>query len=60
MRSNPSPSSWITGGWKSWPNFDHTITNAYTKSLNNLIRVMNRLGRGHNFEALWAKILLAE
>lgn len=40
--------------------FDHPITNAYTESLNNLIRVMNRLGRGYSFEALRAKILFAE
>lgn len=37
--------------------FDHKITNAYTESLNNLIKVMNRLGRGYSFEALRAKIL---
>lgn len=40
--------------------FDHRVTNAYTESLNNLIRVMNRLGRGYSFEALRAKILFAE
>jgi transposase len=40
--------------------FEHPITNAYTESLNNLIRVMNRLGRGYSFEALRAKILFAE
>lgn len=40
--------------------FDHPVTNAYTESLNNLIRVMNRLGRGYSFEALRAKILFAE
>lgn len=40
--------------------FDHKITNAYTESLNNLIRVMNRLGRGYSFEALRAKILFTE
>lgn len=40
--------------------FQHPITNAYTESLNNLIRVMNRLGRGYSFEALRAKILFAE
>jgi transposase len=38
--------------------FDHPVTNAYTESLNNLGRVMNRLGRGYSFEALRAKILL--
>ena len=37
--------------------FDHKITNAYTESLNGLIKVMNRLGRGYSFEALRAKIL---
>lgn len=40
--------------------FDHRITNAYTESLNSLIRVMNRIGRGYSFEALRAKILFTE
>ncbi len=40
--------------------FDHPITNAYTESLNSLIRVMNRLGRGYSFEALRARILFIE
>ncbi|MDL5041920.1 ISL3 family transposase [Heyndrickxia coagulans] len=40
--------------------FDHRITNAYTESLNNLIRVINRVGRGYSFEALRAKILFTE
>ena len=40
--------------------FKHPVTNAYTESLNNLIRVMNRLGRGYSFEALRAKILFSE
>jgi transposase len=31
--------------------FEHPVTNAYTESLNSLIRVMNRLGRGYSFEA---------
>ena len=39
---------------------DHPVTNAYTESLNSLIRVMNRLGRGYSFEALRAKILFTE
>ncbi|MBN2866764.1 MAG: transposase, partial [Thiotrichales bacterium] len=38
----------------------HRITNAYTESLNSLIRVMDRLGRGYSFEALRAKILFSE
>lgn len=37
--------------------FDHPLTNAYTESLNNLIRSANRIGRGYSFEALRAKIL---
>jgi hypothetical protein len=40
--------------------FEHPVTNAYTESLNSLIRVMNRLGRGYSFEALQAKILFTE
>jgi hypothetical protein len=47
--------------WRPWilNYFVHPVTNAYTESLNNLIRVMNRLGRGYSFEALRAKILFA-
>lgn len=40
--------------------FDHPITDAYTESRNQLIRVVNRPGRGYSFEALRAKILFAE
>ena len=40
--------------------FDHRITNAYTESLNNLVRVINRMGRGYSFDALRAKILFTE
>ena len=51
--------------WRNWQPyitayFDHPVTNAYTESLNNLIRVVNRLGRGYSFDALRAKILYAE
>lgn len=51
--------------WTNWmpfilEYFNHPVTNAYTESLNNLIRVMNRLGRGYSFEALRAKILFTE
>jgi transposase len=51
--------------WRNWQPyivsyFDHPITNAYTESLNSLIRVMDRLGRGYSFEALRAKILFTE
>ncbi|WNV06015.1 ISL3 family transposase [Candidatus Methylospira mobilis] len=55
----------LTRAWSNWNlwilgYFDHPVTNAYTESLNSLIRVMNRLGRGYSFEALRAKILFAE
>ena len=55
----------LVRAWDNWAfwilgYFEHPITNAYTESLNNLIRVMNRLGRGYSFEALRAKILFAE
>jgi transposase len=51
--------------WENWTPFilgyfDHPVTNAYTESLNNLIRMTNRLGRGYSFEALRAKMLFAE
>jgi transposase len=39
--------------------FDHPITNAYTESLNNLIRLTNRIGRGYSFAAIRAKLLYA-
>jgi transposase len=39
--------------------FDHPITNAYTESLNNLIRLTNRIGRGYSFSAIRAKLLYA-
>lgn len=55
----------LVRAWDNWTPwilgyFDHPVTNAYTESLNNLIRVMHRLGRGYSFEALRAKILFAE
>ena len=48
--------------WRPWilNYFEHPVTNAYTESLNSLIRVMNRLGRGYSFEALRANILFTE
>jgi transposase len=51
--------------WPNWQNeilayFDYPITNAYTESLNNLIRATDRLGRGYSFEALRAKMLWAK
>ncbi|MFB5676141.1 ISL3 family transposase [Paenibacillus terreus] len=40
--------------------FDHPVTNAYTESMNCLIRLINRLGRGYSFEALRAEILFTD
>jgi transposase len=55
----------LTKAMKGWENeifayFDQRITNAYTESLNSLIRVINRLGRGYSFDVLRAKILFTE
>jgi transposase len=40
--------------------FNVRITNAYTESLNRLIKTMNHIGRGYSFEALRAKILFTQ
>lgn len=55
----------LVTAWTNWHEeiltyFEHRVTNAFTESLNNLIRVMNRLGRGYSFDALRAKILFTE
>ncbi len=39
--------------------YDCPITNAYTESLNRLIRSIHRKGRGYSFKALRAKILFS-
>ena len=49
--------------WLNWQNeilafFDWRLTNACTESLNNLIRIANRMGRGYSFEVLRARMLL--
>ena len=51
--------------WSNWlpyiiSYFDHPITNAYTESLNSLIHVMNRVGRGSSVDTLRAKMLFSE
>ena len=40
--------------------FYSPITNAYTESLNRLIKTMNHVGRGYSFEALRVKILFTQ
>lgn len=37
--------------------FEYPITNAYTESINNLIKLENRMGRGYSFEVLRARML---
>ncbi len=37
--------------------FDKRLTNAYTESINSIIRQVERMGRGYSFDALRAKIL---
>lgn len=37
--------------------FDYTYTNAFTESCNNLIKCIERAGRGYSFEVLRAKVL---
>jgi len=46
--------------WEIFNYFDHRITNAYTESLNNLVRVVNRMGRSYSFDALRAKVLFTD
>lgn len=38
--------------------FDCRLTNAFTEGVNNMIRTINKEGRGYSFDALRAKILL--
>ena len=40
--------------------FDKRLTNAYTDSINSIIRQVERMGRGYSFDALRAKILFNE
>jgi hypothetical protein len=35
------------------------VTNAYTESLNNAVRILTRIGRGYSFEVMRAKLLLS-
>lgn len=39
--------------------FDYRITNAFTESLNGIIKHMQRLGRGYTFDVTRAKLLYA-
>lgn len=47
------------GNWREpiFNYFDFQITNAYTESMNSLIKIANRIGRGYSFEVIRAKML---
>ncbi|MGH8506920.1 MAG: ISL3 family transposase, partial [Stenotrophobium sp.] len=52
----------LTTAMRNWGDevfayFDHPITNAYTESVNNLAKGMNRMGRGYSFEVIRARML---
>jgi len=52
----------LTRAVNNWDNeifayFSNPVTNAYTESLNNLIKGISRSGRGYTFEILRAKVL---
>lgn len=40
--------------------FENPITNAYTESMNNIAKGMNRMGRGYSFEVIRARMLYDE
>lgn len=37
--------------------YDYKVTNAYTESVNNLAKTINRMGRGYSFEVIRARLL---
>jgi len=47
------------GNWSTevFAYFENPITNAYTESVNNLAKTMNRMGRGYSFEVIRARML---
>ncbi len=56
----PALSAWLNWQPQILAYFDHRITNAFTESLNSLIRSINRRGRGHSFEVLRALVLYSK
>ena len=40
--------------------YENPVTNAYTESMNNITRFINRMGRGYSFEVLRARLLFDE
>lgn len=52
----------VTSAFRNWSDeifayFEHGVTNAYTESLNRVIKDANRLARGFTFDVLRAKML---
>ena len=52
----------VTMAMGSWADevfayFDHRVTNAYTETLNGIIKIASRTGRGYSFEVIRAKML---
>lgn len=55
----------LTTAMENWEDeifayFDYPITNAYTESLNGIIKLTQRVGRGYSFDAIRAKVLFSE
>lgn len=48
-----------TGNWRDemLAYFDHPISNGYTEALNGVAKVINRAGRGYNFDVIRARVL---
>lgn len=54
------PSAFSNWGNEIFNYFDLGLTNAYTESLNSIIRKIDQSGRGYSFEVLRAKLLFNE
>jgi len=50
------------GNWHTeiFAYFDHPVTNAYTESMNSVIRHIDRMGRSYSFETIRAKMLYSK
>lgn len=54
------PKAFTNWGNEIFNYFDRRLTNAYTESLNSIIRKIDQIGRGYSFEVLRAKLLFNE
>ncbi len=57
---NTSMKNWEPEIFNYFDLADKRATNAYTETLNGLIKVMNRNGRGYSFDVLRTKVLFSE